>query len=303
MRQIDLSRRDLLLASAAFAAGPDSPVIDTHMHVWSLDLKRYPARPPEPNVKAQTQEGSAERYIQEMKQDQVDRAVLVSPRQYGWDNRYVIDCVKRYRRRFVGHGLIDPHDRDNARVLDRDVRRNGLAGMRLSPIYHPREQWLNAKENHALWRKAGELGAVFNVFLAAPQVSQLEDMVQRFPNVRVVVDHLGRPEITSRLPWAEDVSLLRLARYPNVWVKFTELYTASKTKVYPYKDVHPFGHAVYDAFGPKRLLFGTGMVASTRRIPLADELRLVREDIPYFTADDKPFILGRNAASIWKWRS
>jgi len=36
---------------------------------------------------------------------------------------------------------------------------------------------------------------------------------------------------------------------------------------------------VYDKFGPRRLLFGTGMVGATRRIPLADELRLVREDI------------------------
>ena len=52
---------------------------------------------------------------------------------------------------------------------------------------------------------------------------------------------------------------------------------------------------------PKRLLFGTGMVGATRRIPLADELRLIREDIPYFTDGDKPWILGRNALSIWKW--
>lgn len=69
----------------------------------------------------------------------------------------------------------------------------------------------------------------------------------------------------------------------------------------PNRDVQPFGRRVYDAFGPKRLLFGTGMVGATRRIPLADELRLIREDIPYFTAGDKPWILGRNALSIWKW--
>jgi hypothetical protein len=123
------------------------------------------------------------------------------------------------------------------------------------------------------------LGAVFNVFIAAPQIPQLEDMVRRFPKVKVVVDHLGRPEILSRPPWVENDSLLRLARYPNVWVKFTELYTASKNKVYPYRDVQPFGHRVYDAFGPRHLLFGTGMVGATRRIPLADELRLIREDI------------------------
>jgi len=64
--------------------------------------------------------------------------VLVSPRQYGWEQPYIVDCIRRYPRLFVGHGLIDPHDPDNAKVLEREVRRNGLAGMRLSPIYHPK---------------------------------------------------------------------------------------------------------------------------------------------------------------------
>jgi predicted TIM-barrel fold metal-dependent hydrolase len=266
-----------------------------------MDTKRYPFGPPEPTYSLPKDDGSLELFLEEMKQDHVDLAVLVNPRSYGWDNRYIADSVKRYPKLFVGHGLIDPHDPNNAQVLEREVKQNGLAGMRLSPIYHPKDPWLNAAYNYPLWKKAEELGAVFNVFIAAPQLPQLEDMVRRYPKVKVVVDHLGRPKILDRAPWVEDDYLLKLARYPNVWVKFTELYTASKTKQYPYKDVHPFGKMVYEKFGPRRLLFGTGMVGKTRRIPLADELRLVREDIPYFADRDKEWILGRNALKIWKW--
>ena len=303
----DLSRREFLMASAAAPlAAAQAPVIDTHMHVWSLDSARYPFRPPEPNYRPQTQDGSVETYMEEMKRDGVDRAVLVQERASGWNNRYISDCVRRFPKRLVGHGLIDPRDPENAAVLEREVKQNGLAGMRLSPIYHPpnrypNEQWLNARYNYPLWKKAEELGAVFNVFLAPAQIPQLEEMVRRYPKVKVVVDHLGRPDILPSAPWVEDDSLLKLARYPNVWVKFTELYTASKTKQYPYKDVHPFGKMVYEKFGPRRLLFGTGMVGATRRIPLADELRLIREDIPFFADRDKEWILGRNAAQIWRW--
>lgn len=60
---------------------------------------------------------------------------------------------------------------------------------------------------------------------------------------------------------------------------------------------------VYDKFGPRRLLFGTGMVGVTRRLPLADELRLVREDITFLAGHHKEWILGRNALRIWKWPS
>ena len=294
-----LLRRQFLFALAA--AGKRTPVIDTHMHVWSMDTRHYPFGPPEPNYALPKEDGSVELLMQEMKQDHVDLAVLVQPRSYGWDNRYIADCVRRFPKLFVGHGLIDPHDPNNAQVLEREVKQNGLVGMRLSPIYHPKEQWLNAPYNYPLWKKAEELGAVFNVFIAPAQLPQLEDMVRRYPKVKVVVDHLGRPDILNRAPWVENDHLLKLARYPNVWVKFTELYTASKTKQYPYKDVQPFGKMVYEKFGPRRLLFGTGMVATTRRIPLADELRLVREDIPFFAERDKEWILSRNALKIWKW--
>ena len=304
-----LSRRELLLTSAAIpVAAAKSPVIDTHMHVWSLDTARYPKQPPEPSYRPQTQDGSVETYLGEMKKDAVDLAVLVQERASGWNNTYIADCVRRFPKRFIGHGLIDPHDPNNATVLEREVKQNGLSGMRLSPIYHPpnrhpNDQWLNAPNNYALWKKAAELDAVFNVFIAPAQLPQLEDMVRRYPEVKVVVDHLGRPDILPHAPWVENDYLLKLARYPNVWVKFTELYSASKTKQYPYKDVHPFGQMVYEKFGPRRLLFGTGMVASTRRNPLADELRLIREDIPFFADRDKEWILGRNAATIWKWRT
>ena len=235
-------------------------------------------------------------------------AAVVQERSSGWNNSYIADCVRRFPKLFAGHGLIDPRDPNNAAVLEREVKQNGLAGMRLSPIYHPpnrypNDQWLNAPYNYPLWKKAEEIGAVFNVFLAPAQLPQLEDMVRRYPKVKVVVDHLARPDILPHAPWVENDYLLKLARYPNVWVKFTELYTASKTKQYPYKDVHPFGQMVYEKFGPRRLLFGTGMVGVTRRIPLSDELRLIREDIPFFAERDKEWILGRNAAHIWNWKT
>ena len=306
---MSLSRRNLLLASvAAPAVAAKAPVIDTHMHVWSMDAGRYPCNPPEPDYPCPQQDGSVETYLEEMKKHGVSRAVLVQERSGGWNNAYISDCVRRFPKLFAGHGLIDPHDRDNAAVLEREITHNGLSGMRLSPIYHPpnrypNNQWLNAAYNYPLWNRAEKLGAVFNVFIAPAQLPQLEDMVRRHPKVKVVVDHLGRPDILPAAPWVENDYLLKLARYPNVWVKFTELYTASKTKQYPYKDVHPFGRMVYDAFGPQRLLFGTGMVGKTRRIPLADELRLIREDIPFFADRDKEWILGGNAEQIWKWNS
>src|SRR6476661_98194 len=146
-----LSRRDLLIGTVAAPAmaAAKSPVIDTHMHVWSMDTARYPFQPPEPGYRKPKQDGSVETYLEEMKKDSVDLAVLVQERSGGWNNSYIADSVRRFPKLFVGHGLIDPHDPNNAAVLEREIRQNGLSGMRLSPIYHPPnrypdDQWLNA---------------------------------------------------------------------------------------------------------------------------------------------------------------
>ncbi len=78
----------------------------------------------------------------------------------------------------------------------------------------------------------------------------------------------------------------------------------SKSHEYPFPDALPWIKMVYDAFGPSRLLWGTGYPGASRafykRPTLAAELALVREKIPFFTPDDQRKILGENAAALWR---
>jgi predicted TIM-barrel fold metal-dependent hydrolase len=107
---------------------------------------------------------------------------------------------------------------------------------------------------------------------------------------------MGYPDIEG-----DTANLLRLARLPNVSVKVTEFYNHSKTKQFPYTDVLPTVRRVYDAFGPRRLLWGTGFVHGERvgRIPYGRELELIREHVPFFSAEDLEWILGRTALTLW----
>jgi predicted TIM-barrel fold metal-dependent hydrolase len=60
---------------------------------------------------------------------------------------------------------------------------------------------------------------------------------------------------------------------------------------------------LYEAFGPERLLWGTGFPGTTRaqagRPSLREELDLIRKEIPFFPAEDREKILGRNATKLW----
>jgi predicted TIM-barrel fold metal-dependent hydrolase len=64
---------------------------------------------------------------------------------------------------------------------------------------------------------------------------------------------------------------------------------------------------MYDAFGPDRLLWGTGFPGATRgqaeRPTLTQELDLIRSELAFLTAEDREKILGRNAAKLWKFET
>jgi predicted TIM-barrel fold metal-dependent hydrolase len=283
----------------------DAPVIDTHMHVWSGDPGRFPfAHPLDPNFKPPPIAATAEVVVAEMDESGIRHCVLVQTISHGWDNRYLALCLKAHPRRFRGQGLIDPTDPKVAERLEFWVREHGLAGVRFSPLYYQgKEGWLNAESSHALWKKAGELRAIFNFFIVTAQLPRLEEMIVRFPDVRVVIDHLARIDLKAADPMPEFAKLLALARHPNVWVKVSELNLLSPSGKYPYADTFPWVRRVYDAFGPDRLLWGTGFPGATRaqagRPPLSEELALIRREIPFFSAEDRRKILGANAAALW----
>ena len=129
-------------------------------------------------------------------------------------------------------------------------------------------------------------------------------MVQRYPQVATVIDHMSQIDLGVEDPLPDMKKLLALARYPNVAVKVSDLTSVSKSGKYPFHDAYPWVKRVYDAFGPDRLLWGTGYPGVVRtdyqQPTVQQELDLIRKHVPFFTTQDRAKILGLNAARIWK---
>ncbi len=297
------TRRQFLAQAAAGLAVAQQPplIIDTHLEVWTFDPK-FPFHHPErPELKRVDVEGPIENEVDEMGQFGLKYAVLINPRFYGWDNSYISYSLHRYPKLFVAHGLLDPLQPDPAGRLRYWVREHGFQGMRFSPIYHPKATWLNSKEHYPLWREAEQLGAVFNFYILPQQMPMLEDMAERFPGVKIVIDHLGKPDLRAADPWLEFKKMFRLKRFPQVWVSASEPYEISLTKQFPYRDTHPYFKAVYEEFGGKQIIWGTGYPKPRWELPMDKELEFVNESLDFYTPADRALILGRNALRIWKF--
>lgn len=296
------TRRAFLLHAAAGArlAGKQRLIIDTHLEVWTQD-PRFPfAHPERPDFRPKD-EAPIENQVAQMRDFNIRYAVLINPRYYGWDNSYISYCLHKYPKLFVAHGLINPEDPKVAERLRYWVLEHGFQGMRFSPIYHPQSTWLNSKDHYPLWREAEKLGAVFNYYILPHQMPMLEEMAGRFPGVKIVIDHLGKPDLRQPDPWPEFRKMFRLKRFPQVWVSASEPYELSLTKQYPYKDTYPFFKAVYEEFGPRQLIWGTGYPRPRWELPMDKELEFVDVHLDFYTDEDRELLLGKNALRIWNF--
>jgi len=227
-------------------------------------------------------------------------AVLINPRYYGWDNSYISYSLHKYPDKFVAHGLINPQDPKVVERLRYWVNEHGFQGMRFSPLYHPNSTWLNSKAHYPLWREAEALGVVFNFYILPHQMPMLEDMAGRFPGVKVVVDHLGSPDLKAPDPWRDLRKMFRLKKFPQVWISASEPYEISR-EGFPYRDTWPFFKAVYEEFGGKQLIWGTGYPRPRWELPMEKELEFVDSALAFYTNEDRERLLGKNALRIWRF--
>ncbi len=286
--------------AAGLATAQNRLIIDTHLEVWTLD-PRFPfAHPERPNLKV-AMPAPIENQVEQMKDFGLKYAVLINPRYFGWDNSYISYSLHKYPNLFVAHGLVNPEDPKVAERLRYWVKEHGFQGMRFSPIYHPKSTWLNSKEHYPLWQEAEKLNAVFNYYILPHQMPMLEDMAGRFSGVKIVVDHLGKPDLKLDDPWPEFRKMFRLKKFPQVWISASEPYELSVTKEYPYRDTIPFFRATYEEFGGKQLIWGTGYPRPRWELPMDKELEFVDKVLDFYSPEDRELLLGKNALRIWRF--
>jgi len=230
----------------------------------------------------------------------VEKAVIVQPIHYLYDNRYVADCLARFPGRFAAVCLVDPKEPAAPDQLEELVRGRGFGGMRLHLSRQEDPSALAASDQDPLWRRVEELSVCLIVLGRATELPALEPIVDRFPDVKVVLDHLGGPPVGEEPTHPLLGNVLRMARYPNVYVKVSNMNRISKVP-YPHRDTHDMVRRIYDAFGPERLMWGTDFPHVLTAGGYVRALELVRDELDFLTNEDKDWLFSRTVRKVWKF--
>jgi len=127
----------------------------------------------------------------------------------------------------------------------------------------------------------------------------IDRLAERHPGLRLVIDHLALSRAAKdEGAFADLANLLALAKRPNVAVKASALPRYS-SEAYPYPRLHPYLRRVFDAFGPRRMFWGTDLTG----IPCTyrQAITLFTEELPWLAGEDLEWVMGRAVCEWLGW--
>jgi len=259
----------------------DYRVVDTHVHAG---LTRY-----EP----------IESLVDQMFRHGVDQAVLVQHLGV-FDQTYLIECAQRYPGRFAIVCLVDVQQPDAADRLSEWVERSpAIQGVHL--LF---DRLLGgAPGAEALCRRADELGLIVTVGASLRELvsPEADAAFRRFKRARVHLEHLAHPNPMEAPPFETYRRALALAQYEHIALKVSAFYSFTKLTWSPYVDTIPYFEMALQAFGARRLMWGSDYPTVSYFEGYHNCLRFVAEVLPVASQEERAYLLGETALSYWRF--
>lgn len=270
-------------------------VIDAHLHVWRA-IRNHPA--PAVTIVSPCSDVPVELLRQYMGEHRVDRAVLVQPLFPGEDNSYVADSAAADPEHLAAVCYVDPREADAAERLKYWVTERGCKGLRMRPRVDGEAKIFGKSETYSIWEAAQELGIAVNLLMNSEHIPALAGIAERYPQIPLLIDHMAHPDVAAGRDSPAFKSLLALRKYPQISVKVTGYYYHSNES-WPYADCHDIFKALYEAFGPKRLIWGSDFPHVILNSSYASVLALQERYYTFLSDVDLAAIMGDNADAVY----
>ena len=200
----------------------------------------------------------------------LSRNVVVQATCHGADNRAMVDALRSSNGRARGVATIKP---DISSDELKELHDAGVRGVRFNFVKRlvdpkPDEYYLRLVEQIApfgwhivVYFEAADLAERWNFFTSLPTT--------------VVVDHMGRPDVTQPIDGPEFGLFVKLmAEHPNIWSKVSGPERLSVSGPPTYDDFVPFARHIATTF-PDRVLWGTDWPHPNLKTHMPDDGKLV----------------------------
>jgi L-fuconolactonase len=231
------------------------PTIDSHQHFWKSAAQEQPWRTDAHAALERDFEPDA--LVAELDEAGVDYTVVMQSVDEPAEN----DRLAVYAEHPRVAGVVGWIPIRDPRAVEVELARTAvpkLRGVRALIADDPLE-WLTTPDSLAMFRQLADQGLAWDVVpITTAQTRQVIELARAVPELRMVVDHLGRPPIDSGgwEPWA--TNLAELSELPGVAVKVSVGIDAlTKWDRWDADGLDRYIEHVCEKFGPSRLMLAS----------------------------------------------
>ena len=229
-------------------------IMDSHQHFWSVAHDDYGWLTPA--LGRLYRDFGPEQLAPHLAATGVERTILVQAAPSVDETERLLRIGEREPAvaGVVGWAPLDEPDVE--RTLARLAKRPKFVGVR--PMLHDIDDvdWINRRGVRAALRELAERGLAFDALVRPAHLRSLLSAVDANPDLRVVIDHGGKPNIADGEfePWAPHIAAL--AQRPGVHCKLSGLLSEAGARA-GVEALRPYARHLLASFGADRLMWGS----------------------------------------------
>jgi L-fuconolactonase len=144
-----------------------------------------------------------------------------------------------------------------------------------------------------------DFGLRYDILIFERHLPQAIKLVDRHPELTFILDHIAKPRIKNNIlsPWR--ANLAELARRPNVYCKLSGMVTEADHRGWTGAQLRPYMDAALEAFGPRRLMFGSDWPVCLLACGYGRWFKIVSEFATSLSSSERARLLGGTAIEAY----
>jgi L-fuconolactonase len=230
-------------------------IIDSHHHLWNLELRDYSWMSPE--LKPLNRNFLEDDLISTVQPFGISGTVTVQAHQSLEETRWLLKIADKSNLILGVVGWADLKDPNLDRTLHRLKGNSKFKGVRHLIQDEPDVSWMLQPEVIRGLRMLHEAGLTYDLLVKPPQLENALRLAAQLPDMLIIVDHIAKPYIkagTQEL-WASQMK--ELAQSPRIYCKISGLITEADHQHWKETDFVFYLEHILNVFGWDRVCWGS----------------------------------------------
>ena len=272
--------------------------IDSHHHFWKYGAEEYPWI--SDDMAALRRDFLPDDLRQEIAHADIDGVVSVQARQTIGETEWLLSLAERNPFIKGVVGWVPLADAGVAKVIEKFAANPRLKAVRHVVQGEPDDRFILGADFNRGVSALKDFGLVYDILILERHLPPTIEFVDRHPKQVFVLDHIAKPRIKDNViePWRKNIR--ELARRENVFCKVSGMVTEADWKTWNEVQLRPYFDAVLEAFGPKRLMFGTDWPVCLAATGYARWVELVNRFANGLSADEREWLFGKTAVQAYR---